>query len=169
MIIRKPYFYIFVITLYSSLFYSSSVTSLNPKSMDDLKHWKKGSVKIQVDGNEGLELKVLIAGSNKERRQGLMHIEFMEEDQGMLFIFKPARKVSMWMRNTPLTLDMIFIDRDGKIINIAKNTTPYSTKGISSGGPISWVLEVNGGLSERINIKTGDLVSFKPIEDLDGE
>ena len=75
----------------------------------------------------------------------------------------------MWMRNTPLTLDMIFIDRDGKIINIAKNTTPYSTKGISSGGPISWVLEVNGGLSERINIKTGDLVSLKPIEDLDGE
>ena len=57
----------------------------------------------------------------------------------------------------------------GIIINIAKNTTPYSTKGISSGGIINWVLEINGGLSDRMNIKNGDLVSFNLIRDPDEE
>ena len=83
----------------------------------------------------------------------------------MIFIFNPPRKVSMWMRNTPMTLDMIFINKEGRIINIAKNTTPYSTKGISSGGTMNWVLEINGGLSDRMNIKNGDLVRFNLIRD----
>ena len=98
-----------------------------------------------------------------------MHIEAMENDEGMLFIFDPGRNVSMWMRNTPMPLDMIFINKEGRIINIAKNTTPYSTKGISSGGIINWVLEINGGLSDRMNIKNGDLVSFNLIRDPDEE
>ena len=83
---------------------------------------------IQIDPNNSIKFKVLIAESNKERRQGLMHIEAMENDEGMLFIFDPGRNVSMWMRNTPMPLDMIFINKEGIIINIAKNTTPYSTK-----------------------------------------
>ena len=98
-----------------------------------------------------------------------MHIESMEEDQGMLFIFDPNRKVSMWMSNTPMTLDMLFIDKNGKIINIAKNTTPYSTKGISSGGSINWVLEINGGLSDQLNIKNGDHVRLGSIKAHDEE
>ena len=96
-----------------------------------------------------------------------MHIEFMEENEGMLFIFDPPRKVSMWMRSTPMALDMIFINKDGKIITIENSATPYSTKGIPSNGSIKWVLEINGGLSERLNIKTGDTVKLSAIEALD--
>ena len=87
-----------------------------------------------------------------------MHIEFMEENQGMLFVFNPPRRVSMWMRNTPMSLDILFIDRNGKVINMEENTTPYSTKALSSGGTIRWVLEINGGLAKTKGIKTGDLV-----------
>ena len=75
----------------------------------------------------------------------------------------------MWMRNTPMTLDMIFIDKNGKIINIAENTVPYSTKGISSGGSIKWVLEISGGLSKRMNINNGDTVRLSPTAGHDEE
>ena len=113
---------------------------------------------IKLNSNESIEFSVLIAESNKDRRQGLMHIEFMEENQGMLFVFNPPRRVSMWMRNTPMSLDILFIDRNGKVINMEDNTTPYSTKALSSGRTIRWVLEINGGLAKTTGIKTGDLV-----------
>ncbi len=169
MITRKSHFYIFIIILSSLIFYSSSAVSERARHLDDLEDWNKGSVIIQIDANNSIMFKVLIAESNKERRQGLMHIEAMENDQGMLFIFDPVRNVSMWMRNTPMPLDMIFINKEGRIINIAKNTTPYSTKGISSGGIINWVLEINGGLSDRMNIKKGNLVRLNLTMGLDEE
>ena len=168
MITRKSHFYIFLI-LSSLIFYSSSAVSERARYLDDLEDWNKGSVIIQIDANNSIMFKVLIAESNKERRQGLMHIEAMENDEGMLFIFDPGRNVSMWMRNTPMPLDMIFINKEGRIINIAKNTTPYSTKGISSGGIINWVLEINGGLSDRMNIKKGNLVRLNLTMGLDEE
>ena len=164
---RKSYFYLFVLALNLSIIYSSSSLSNNPNSLNELKKWGKGIVAIQMTETENAEFRVVIAESNKERRQGLMHIEFMEENEGMLFIFDPPRKVSMWMRNTTMALDMIFINKDGKIITIENSATPYSTKGIPSNGSIKWVLEINGGLSERLNIKTGDTVKLSAIEALD--
>ena len=169
MITRKSYFYIFVIILSSLLFYSPFAISGEPRHLQNLEGWEEGSVIIQTDTNTNIKFRVLIAKSNKERRQGLMFIESMEEDEGMLFIFDPRRKVSMWMRNTPMTLDMIFIDKNGKIINIAENTVPYSTKGISSGGSIKWVLEISGGLSKRMNINNGDTVRLSPTAGHDEE
>ena len=169
MIIRKSYFHILLIILSSLLFYSSSAISEKAKHLKDLVGWDKGSAIIQTEQNKVIDFRVLIARSNKQRRQGLMHIQSMEEDQGMLFIFDPARKVSMWMKNTPMTLDMLFIDKNGKIIKISKNTTPYSTKGISSGGSINWVLEINGGLSDQLNIKNGDHVRLGSIKAHDEE
>ena len=169
MIIRKSYFYVFLIMLCSLIFYSSSAISEKAKHLKDLAGWDKTTVIIQTHENEIIEFRVLIAQSNKQRRQGLMNIESMEEDQGMLFIFDPSRKVSMWMSNTPMTLDMLFIDKNGKIINIAKSTTPYSTKGISSEGSINWVLEINGGLSDQLNIKNGAHVRLSSIKAHDEE
>ena len=169
MIIRKPHFYRFVIILCSCYAFSLSLNAANVKTLDDLQKLEEGSVSIKLDSNENIEFKILFAESNKDRRQGLMHIEFMQQNQGMLFVFNPPRKVSMWMRNTPMTLDILFIDSDGKIINIEKNTTPYSTKAIPSGGSIQWVLEINGGLSEKLGIKTGDVLTIVSIKDRDEE
>ena len=166
MITRKSYFHLFVIIINLSIAYSSSSLSNNPNSLDELKKWGEGVVTIQMTETENAEFRVVIAESNKERRQGLMHIDFMEENEGMLFIFNPPRKVSMWMRNTPMTLDMIFINKEGEIITIENSATPYSTKGIPSNGSIKWVLEINGGLSEHLNIKTGDSVKLTAIRAL---
>ena len=158
MITRKPYFYIFIIILCSSFVFPLSTFTADARTLDDLEDLEKASVSIKLNSNESIEFSVLIAESNKDRRQGLMHIEFMEENQGMLFVFNPPRRVSMWMRNTPMSLDILFIDRNGKVINMEENTTPYSTKALSSGGTIHWVLEINGGLAKTKGIKTGDLV-----------
>ena len=158
MITRKPHFYIFIIILCSSFIFVLSIFTANARTLDDLEDLEKGSVSIKLNSNESIEFSVLIAESNKDRRQGLMHIEFMEENQGMLFVFNPPRRVSMWMRNTPMSLDILFIDRNGKVINMEENTTPYSTKALSSGGTIRWVLEINSGLAKTKGIKTGDLV-----------
>ena len=169
MITRKSYFYLLVITSYISIIYSSSSLSNNPNSLSELKNWGKGVVTVQTTKTENAKFRVVIAKSNKERRQGLMHIESMKDNEGMIFLFNPPRKVSMWMRNTPMTLVMIFIDKNGKIINIAENTVPYSTKGISSGGSIKWVLEISGGLSKRMNINNGDTVRLSPTAGHDEE
>ena len=158
MITRKPHFYIFIIILCSSFVFPLSTFTANARTLDDLEDLEKGTVSIKLNSNESIEFSVLSAETNKDRRQGLMHIEFMEENQGMLFVFNPPRRVSMWMRNTPMSLDILFIDRNGKVINMEENTTPYSTKALSSGGTIRWVLEINSGLAKTKGIKTGDLV-----------
>ena len=165
MIAKKTHFYILSIILCSCFLISLSANKANAKKLDDLQNLEKGSVSIRLDSNVSKEFKVLIAESNKDRRRGLMHIEFMQENQGMLFIFNPPRKVSMWMRNTPMTLDILFIDRDGKIINIEENATPYSTKPLASGGAIQWVLEINGGVSKKVGIKNGDVLLLGSIKD----
>jgi len=169
MIIRKPHFYIFIIILCSSFVFPLSTFTANTKTLDDLEDLEKSCVSIKIDSNESIEFSVLIAESNKDRRQGLMHIDFMEENQGMLFVFNPPRRVSMWMRNTPMPLDILFINRNGKIINIEENTTPYSTKALSSGGTIYWVLEINGGLAKKMGIKAGDLVVLDSTKGRDEE
>lgn len=79
-------------------------------------------------------------------------------DAGMLFPFSPPRRVSMWMRNTPLSLDMIFIAPDGTIAHIAEETEPFSDALITAPVPVAGVLEVPGGTARRLGLKPGDRV-----------
>jgi uncharacterized membrane protein (UPF0127 family) len=76
----------------------------------------------------------------------------------MLFVHERPRPVSMWMRNTPTSLDMLFIDEDGTIESIAERTTPFSEAVISSSGPVAGVLEILAGEAERLGIEEGDRV-----------
>lgn len=82
---------------------------------------------------------------------------YMPEKRGMLFDFGAPEEVRMWMKDTPLPLDMLFIRADGTIVRITKGE-PFSTRTLPSGGPVLGVLEINGGLSERLGIKEGALV-----------
>lgn len=97
-----------------------------------------------------------IAATPAARSQGLMNRRTMAADHGMLFDFGEARPVMMWMKNTPLPLDMIFVDGRGTVTRIAADTTPFSEDIISSGGPVRFVLEVNAGTARRIGLKEGD-------------
>ena len=100
-----------------------------------------------------------VAETGTQRAQGLMFREEMAEDAGMLFIYPRPKVITMWMRNTILSLDMIFIDSAGKVIRIAKNTTPMSDDIVPSGGLAQYVLEVKAGTAERLGLGPGDLVT----------
>jgi uncharacterized membrane protein (UPF0127 family) len=98
---------------------------------------------------------VELADTPETRARGLMFREFMPPNHGMLFDFLTEQPVAFWMRNTPLPLDMLFIDGKGIVVRIAARTTPYSEEPIPSGRPIRAVLEVNAGTAERLGIRPG--------------
>jgi uncharacterized membrane protein (UPF0127 family) len=102
---------------------------------------------------------VELADTQEKRMVGLMHRRSMPVNSGMLFDFKADQPISMWMRNTYIPLDMLFIARDGRIVNIAERTVPLSETSIPSKGPVRAVLELNGGTAARLGIKPGDRVS----------
>jgi uncharacterized membrane protein (UPF0127 family) len=110
------------------------------------------------------EFMVEIADDDRETARGLMFRRSMPEDEGMLFDFKRERPARFWMRNTYIPLDMLFIKADGTIESIAEETTPLSEEGVPSKGPVRYVLEINGGLSEKLGIDAGDTVSGPAIE-----
>lgn len=110
-------------------------------------------------GSEGGRLNrftVELALTPEQRQQGLMNRQQMAADHGMLFDFGKTQSVLMWMKNTPLPLDMIFMDEGGVITHIQENATPFSEAIISSGGPVRFVLEVNGGVVRKLGISSGD-------------
>src|SRR5580765_111697 len=96
---------------------------------------------------------VEMATTEEEKTTGLMYRKELPDGKGMLFDFSPEQQVSMWMKNTYIPLDMIFIRADGRILRIAENTEPLSTKIISSGGPAKAVLEVIGGTAQKYGIQ----------------
>ncbi|WP_306146090.1 DUF192 domain-containing protein [Roseibium sp. MMSF_3412] len=102
---------------------------------------------------------VEVAVSAPERSRGLMFREEMAADDGMLFIFEKEGDRYFWMKNTPLPLDIIYIDAAGKIVSIAADTTPFSEQTIPSGAPAKYVLELNAGTSAERGIVVGDTVS----------
>jgi uncharacterized membrane protein (UPF0127 family) len=101
---------------------------------------------------------VELAVTDAELDRGLMFRRELPEGQGMLFDFKHDQPLAMWMKDTPLPLDMIFIRSDGSIVRIAENTTPLSTRTITSGRPARAVLEVIGGSAKKLGIAPGDRV-----------
>ena len=100
-----------------------------------------------------------VATTPEQMELGLMNRPSLPEDAGMLFVNKRPEAISMWMKNTMIPLDMLFIGDDGRIINISANATPYSLAEIKSNGAALAVLEINGGQAAAHNIKKGDLIA----------
>jgi uncharacterized membrane protein (UPF0127 family) len=101
---------------------------------------------------------VEVMRTEAERERGLMFRRSLPQDRGMLFDFETERPVQMWMKNTYIALDMIFISRTGKVVGLAEDTEPLSERIISSGAPAAGVIEVNAGAAARIGLKIGDRV-----------
>jgi uncharacterized membrane protein (UPF0127 family) len=106
-------------------------------------------------------IKVAIAKTADERDEGLMDVHHMTEDRGMLFIFDHPQKLSFWMVNTPLPLDIIFVNKQHKIVRIHHNTEPFSRKNLPSGKPAMYAVETNGGFCVAHDIHEGMKVVFK--------
>lgn len=110
------------------------------------------------------EIEVEVADTPKEREIGLMNRESLAEGTGMLFDFRENRPVSMWMKNTLIPLDMLFIDKAGTIVRIARNAKPHSLETIPSGKPVRYVLEINGGAAAGYGAKAGDKLEHPLIK-----
>ncbi|MDF1609923.1 DUF192 domain-containing protein [Hoeflea sp. YIM 152468] len=110
-----------------------------------------------------VRIAVELALTPETRARGLMNRESMAPDHGMLFKFDQTRPVMMWMKNTPLPLDMLFLDEGGTIVGIVKDTIPYSETIISSPSPVRYVLELNAGTADRRGIAPGDKAHHRVI------
>jgi uncharacterized protein len=111
-----------------------------------------------------VEFDVELALTPSDRATGLMFRQSMPEKQGMLFRFDRTRLVVMWMKNTPLPLDMIFIDENGVVAGVARDTKPFSEAVIPSPGKVRYVLELNAGAAERHGIAAGDRVRHRVVD-----
>jgi uncharacterized protein len=114
---------------------------------------------LEIDASKGrIEFQVELAVTPAERTRGLMFRESLADDHGMLFDFGVPQPVAMWMRNTYIPLDMLFVRADGRISQIAANAEPLSDKVIASNEPVRAVLELRGGITSELGIKPGDRI-----------
>jgi len=115
---------------------------------------------LEIVTKSGVQVfSVELATTEEEKTTGLMYRKELPDGKGMLFDFSPAQEISMWMKNTYVSLDMIFIRPDGRILRIAENTEPLSTKIIPSGGLAKGVLEVVAGTAKKYGIQPGDRIA----------
>jgi uncharacterized protein len=115
---------------------------------------------LEIVTKSGVQMfSVEMATTEEEKTTGLMYRKELPDGKGMLFDFSPEQEVSMWMKNTFISLDMIFIRADGRILRIAESTEPQSTKIIPSRGPAKGVLEVIAGTAKKYGIAPGDRVA----------
>jgi hypothetical protein len=115
---------------------------------------------LEIASKNGVHaFSVEMAVTEAEREKGLMFRKELPEGNGMLFDFHREQEVGFWMQNTYIPLDIIFIRGDGRILRIAENTEPLSTRIIPSNGPVRAVLEVIGGTSRKFGIEPGDRVA----------
>lgn len=134
------------------------------KSEPDVKYYTftKDGVLVFSDslGNEKIKIDIELADTEYKRQLGLMNRKSMDENQGMLFIFNEERLQSFWMLNTLISLDIIFVNKEKKIVTIHKNTTPLSQQSYPSSEPAIYVVEVIGGFCNKYNILPGDKISW---------
>ncbi|HPN37035.1 MAG TPA: DUF192 domain-containing protein [Melioribacteraceae bacterium] len=122
---------------------------------------KQGTLSfIGKDGKVLSNIDVELADNNLKRMQGLMYRKEMAENQGMLFIFEIQDLQSFWMKNTILSLDILYINVNREIVKIHKNTTPFSTESYPSEKPAIYVVEVNAGYTDKYGISEGDKINW---------
>lgn len=133
-------------------------TSNQPKGrtitiVDELTFINKGGEDIST-------ISIALADEPDERNQGLMDVNEMGQDEGMLFIFDNEEPQAFWMANTPLPLDIMYVNNDSVIVRIYQNTTPFSQTTLPSEAPARYVVETNGGYALRHGITEGDKIRF---------
>ncbi len=127
-------------------------------SQQELATFTRDSLVLRAADGTEREFDIELALTPEQQAQGLMYRRSLAADAGMLFLYRPARQVTMWMKNTVIPLDMLFIAEDGEIVKIVERTVPFSLTNISSDRPVRGVLEINGGMADRLEIRPGDRV-----------
>ena len=115
-------------------------------------------LRIETQAGQVHKFDVELALTDAERAKGLMFRKSMPNDRGMLFEFSDEAERAFWMKNTYISLDILYIDAKGKVVSISRNAQPFNETPLPSNAPAKGVLELNGGLSERLGIQPGDTV-----------
>jgi len=125
--------------------------------IEPLDAFPRSNLVIQAKG-AAHAFEVWVADTPPRRSQGLMYVKKLDRGTGMLFVYGEPQVITMWMKNTLIPLDMLFVARDGRITRIARNASPRSLGVISSLGMVSGVIELGGGEASRLGIEQGDRV-----------
>ena len=135
------------------------------KTVDPLTQYqfsKEGDLTFfSANGDSLTKIDIELATNDQERALGLMNRTYMKENQGMLFLFDVEEPQSFWMKNTYISLDMLFINSHNEIIKIHKNTAVLTEDPYASEAPAQFVLEVNGGFTDKYHVKEGDRIQFR--------
>lgn len=117
--------------------------------------FSRSTLQIATSDAKLHKIDVWIADNEARRQRGLMFVDSMADDAGMLFIYPQPQDISMWMKNTHLSLDMLFVSANGRVHSIVANTKPMSLDTISSNGTVLAVIELKAGSAARMNIRPG--------------
>lgn len=121
---------------------------------------KEGTLSFIQQSGDTTSINIELARSEKETQQGLMYRTNMTDQQGMLFLFSTSEPRSFWMKNTVISLDILFVDENYRITTIRPNTKPFSQDPVRSNGNAMFVVEVNAGFCERYGVQVGDNIVF---------
>jgi uncharacterized membrane protein (UPF0127 family) len=131
--------------------------------LEDLDSFPSGKLEIRDSGKVRHVFQVWLADNPRRQAQGLMFVRSLPQMRGMLFAYPEPKDISMWMKNTYIPLDMVFIGTDGKVQQIVEQTTPHSLDLVRSEQPAVAVLEIAGGEARRLGLKVGQLVSHPAL------
>lgn len=119
-----------------------------------------GSIVIEADDHACYHFDVFLAMNYDQRRRGLMFVRELPRFTGMLFVYEGAAMRSMWMKNTYISLDILFVRGDGVVSSVARDTEPLSLNSIASTEPVNFVLELNAGVTAQLGIGPGSRLTF---------
>jgi uncharacterized membrane protein (UPF0127 family) len=129
-------------------------------AVEPLASFPHGQLKIATPDARLHPFDIWIAADTRRREQGLMFIRSMDDNAGMLFIYSQPQSIAMWMKNTYIPLDMVFIRADGRVARVVANAKPHSLKVIESGENVLGVLELKGGIAAKLGIRAGAVVMY---------
>lgn len=155
-----------VVNIAAGLVIALALLASTPKIVSDD---PSGSLWITTETGTGTgthKFVVEVAATPEQQSRGLMYRKSMVADHGMLFILRQPRIVSFWMKNTYIPLDMLFLGRDGTILQIDEMTEPLTEDTHRSGMKVTGVLEINGGLAKELGISVGDVVRHAAFANL---
>ena len=159
----RPAFLFFLLALGPLLLASCASESADPSAEEGFE--VEGSLAfLTPDGDTLRTIDVDVADTDAERKRGLMRQRSLGYDRGMLFIFDSVDEGGMWMKNTPLPLDIVFVAPDSQVINIAHRTTPFSEESIEPAAPRNFVVEVRAGFANRFDLTDSTRVRWTRSE-----
>jgi uncharacterized membrane protein (UPF0127 family) len=166
-VFKEPYPPVMLLVLFSAMMLFTACAShhlkpqVNPPPLSD---YSAGTLDfVYIDGSVKASITIEIADTPETQMKGLMGRSDLGVNKGMLFVFKQLKPRKFWMKNTLVSLDIIFIGKDGCIVNIAESTTPMSYQSYWSNGPIKYVVEVRAGFTKRFKIDSNTCIRWKRL------